>query len=66
MVDPDVLFRWPLARVFAVFFLDAAKPAVEEIDVSTPAAMLRVVNMRREKKGLPPLTKLPERAKHGK
>ncbi len=60
-MDPDILFRWPLARVLAVFFLDAARPAVEEIDVTTPEGRLRVVNLRRERKGLPPLTELPKR-----
>lgn len=61
MLNPDILFAWPAARVFAVFFLDAVKPAVQEIDASTPEGMLRVVNMRRERKGLPPLTALPKR-----
>jgi len=61
MLDPDVLFTWPLARVFAVFFLDAAKPAEVAVDVSTPDKMLLLINSRREKKGLPPLTELPRR-----
>ena len=60
-MDPSFLFTWPYARVLAVFFLDAAKPAVQEIDASTPEGMLRVVNLRRERKGLPPLTELPKR-----
>lgn len=63
MISPDILFTWPLARVFAVFFLDAVKPVVEEIDASTPEGLLRVVNMRRAKKNLPPLTELPKREK---
>lgn len=55
MLDPNILFTWPLARVFAVFYLDSVKPAVEEIDVSTPERMRVVINARRLKKGLPPL-----------
>ena len=62
MIDPDIIFRWPLARVLAVFFLDSVKPAVEEIDVNTPEGRLKALNVMRRRKGLPPLTELPQRS----
>lgn len=58
MLDPDVLFRWPFARVLAVFFLDSFK----ERELS-PAEVLERVNRKRAEKGLPPVERLASQGK---
>lgn len=57
-VDPSFLFAWPFARVLAVFFLDAAKPAEA---VMTAADKLEWVNRKRAARGEGPLAELPKR-----
>lgn len=49
-VDPSFLFTWPLARVLAVFFLDAVKPQEEVVDVSDPAEMRKLLARLKAKK----------------
>lgn len=62
MIDPDILFRWPFARVLAVFFLDALGPRP-----MSDAELLERMNRGRAKQGLPPLTELPSKgAKNGR
>lgn len=51
-VDPSFLFSWPLARVLAVFFLDSVKPHEDEVDVSDPAEMRKLLaRLKAKKKG---------------
>lgn len=54
MVDPDHLFRWPLARVLAVYLADEVK-AEEVIDATDPAkraaVLKRLRDQRRAKRG---------------
>ena len=62
MIDPNVLFAWPFARVLAVFFADAFGP-----QVMTDAEVLQRINRKRAEKGEPALTELPsQRAKNGR
>ncbi len=51
MSDPDTLFRWPLARVLAVFYLDAARPKVEEFPLNTPGDWAKLAAELKRRKG---------------
>jgi hypothetical protein len=54
MVDPDHLFRWPLARVLAVYFADDVRTeeVIDATDPATRAAVLkRIREQRRAKRG---------------
>lgn len=63
MMDPDILFTWPFARVLAVFFLDAFGPRP-----MTDAELLERMNRKRAERGEPKLTELPSqtRARNGR
>ncbi len=53
MIDPDHLFRWPLARVLAVYLADSVKTE-EVIDATDPAqrpAILKRLREQRAKRG---------------
>ena len=53
MVDPDHVFRWPLARVLAVYLASEIKTE-EVIDATDPtkrAAVLKKIREQRAKRG---------------
>ncbi len=56
MINPDILFTWPLVRVLVVFFDGFGGSVVSDSEA------LAAVNRRREAKGLQPLKSLPFRS----
>lgn len=56
MIDPSILFSWPLVRVLLVFFDGFGERKISD------AEALAKINERRAAKNLPPLDRLPFRS----